>query len=93
MLKQYEHEIISAPPMQPKEEKLELKMENAVGHLYTLGGICESTTTIDDADGPPLHVAVMRFGQQTASAQATTRKHAMRLAAQQLLEAAGEYDS
>lgn len=91
ILKQYEHEIINAPPMQPKE-KLELKMENAVGHLYTLGGICESTTEIKDGDGPPLHVAVMRFGQQTASAQATTKKHAMRLAAQQLLEAAGEYD-
>lgn len=92
LLKAHYAEITTAPPMQPKT-KFEARMENAVGHLITLGGSCVSVTQVNEGEVPPLFVAIMQYGQQTASASASTKKQAQRLAAQQLLETAGEYNN
>ena len=95
MLEIYGHEIYNAPAQESAKlkEKKDLKMENAYGHLLTLGGVlvgeCINTASTNET---PRYVATVRLGNDEARAEATNKKQAIRLASQQILEANGEYD-
>ena len=95
MLEIYGHEIYNAPAQESAKlkEKKDLKMENAYGHLLTLGGVlvgeCINTASTNET---ARYVATVRLGNDEARAEATSKKQAIRLASQQILEANGEYD-
>jgi dsRNA-specific ribonuclease len=96
MLEMYGDEINSTKPAEPKEkvqEKLDAKMLNAYGHLLTLGGCLEGEcVNVAKPGKPPEFVATMRLGADRITASGNTKKNAVRLASQQLLEKIGEYD-
>lgn len=94
MLELYGHEIHNATPQEDaKSRKQNARLENAYGHLLTLGGVmvgeCEN---IAPPGTSPVFVATMRLGADQARAEASTKKQAQRLASQKLLEMVGEYD-
>ena len=95
MLEIYGHEIYNAPAQESAKlkEKKDLKMENAYGHLLTLGGVlvgeCINTASTNET---ARYVATVRLGNDETRAEATSKKQAIRLASQQILEATGEYD-
>ena len=93
MLELYGHDIYNAPSQNSKKEKTkkDLKKENAYGQLLTLGGVC-SCNIISAVNEQPQFVATAELGGESCVAEASTKKQAMRLASQQLLESMGEYD-
>lgn len=96
MLELYGHEIHNAPPQEPakEKEKKDAKLANAFGHLLTLGGIIVGgdAVLISEPGDPPRFVATMRYGNEEARAEASTKSDAKRDASRQLLELIGEYD-
>ena len=96
MLELYGHEIHNAPPQEPakEKEKKDAKLANAFGHLLTLGGIIVGgdAVLISEPGDPPRFVATMRYGNEEARAEASTKSDAKRNASRQLLELIGEYD-
>jgi len=93
MLELYGHDIYNAPSQNHKKEKTkkDLKKENAYGQLLTLGGRC-NCNMVSAKNEQPLFVATAELGSESCVAEASTKKQAMRLASQQVLESLGEYD-
>jgi len=93
MLELYGHDIYNAPSQNHEKQKTikDLKKENAYGQLLTLGGRC-NCNMVSEKNKQPLFVATAELGSETCVAEASTKKQAMRLASQQVLESLGEYD-
>ncbi|OUS47270.1 hypothetical protein BE221DRAFT_71853 [Ostreococcus tauri] len=82
------------PEPTKEKEKKDAKLANAFGHLLTLGGIIVGgdAVLISEPGDPPRFVATMRYGNEEARAEASTKSDAKRNASRQLLELIGEYD-